>query len=409
VLAGNVQIGGLMPRIASTLLPITTYIVTTAPLGPLLGEAIGYPGAVSDTVRADNHYRIVGGDRLMLSGRTTTWARNPRRYVRTLTADIKRIYPQLRDISVDYSWSGTLGNTVHRMPQIGELGSGVWLASGFGGHGLNTTAMAGNLVARGIVAGDQTWREFSPFELVWAGGSLARAGVQVRNWVRRYSDRIAERRAKARELAHIRAREAEKLRQTQEAARREAEAAEAVRRAAEAEEAARLAAIAAAEETARRTAEAEEAARLAAIAEAEEVERRIAEAAEQQAAEEEARRVVEAEESARHAAEVEEQTRRAAEAEEAERLAAAAALETPLQSEPPAGFEQSPQSELAGELEQPSAVAAEVRESELITPAEVIPEPAAPVRTGSPKRRSKNRKRRERPQPDRRRSEITSD
>ena len=69
-----------------------------------------------------------------------------------------------------YSWSGTLGNTIHRMPQIGELGHRVWLASGFGGHGLNTTAMAGNLIARAIVENDQTWRQFTPFELVWAGG-----------------------------------------------------------------------------------------------------------------------------------------------------------------------------------------------------------------------------------------------
>ena len=210
VLAGNVQIGGLVPRIAATLLPITTYIITTAPLGERLGDVVHYRGAVSDTDLSDNHYRIVGGDRLMLSGRSTTWARNPRRYVRALTADIKRIYPQLKNVSVDYDWSGTLGNTVHRMPQIGELGQGVWLASGFGGHGLNTTAMAGNLVARAIVEGDQTWREFSPFELVWAGGIAARAGVQMRNWIKRYRDRIEQSRAKARELAHIQAREAEK-------------------------------------------------------------------------------------------------------------------------------------------------------------------------------------------------------
>ena len=212
VLAGNVQIGGLVPRIAATLLPITTYIITTAPLGERLGDVVHYRGAVSDTDLSDNHYRIVGGDRLMLSGRSTTWARNPRRYVRALTADIKKIYPQLKNVSVDYNWSGTLGNTVHRMPQIGELGQGVWLASGFGGHGLNTTAMAGNLVARAIVEGDQTWREFSPFELVWAGGIAARAGVQMRNWIKRYRDRIEQSRAKARELAHIQAREAEKMR-----------------------------------------------------------------------------------------------------------------------------------------------------------------------------------------------------
>ncbi len=170
VLCGNVQLGALMPRVANTLIPVTTYVIATAPLGPRLGEAIGYKGAVSDTELADNHYRIVGGDRLMLSGRATTWVRNPRRYVHALTADIKKTYPQLGDVEVDYAWSGTFGNTVHRMPQIGELGPGVWLAWGFGGHGLNTTAMAGNIIARAIIEGDETWRQFTPFELVWAGG-----------------------------------------------------------------------------------------------------------------------------------------------------------------------------------------------------------------------------------------------
>ena len=48
-----------------------------------------------------------------------------------------------------------MGRTVHRMPQIGEIERGLWLASGFGGHGLNNTAMAGELVARGIIDGDQ--------------------------------------------------------------------------------------------------------------------------------------------------------------------------------------------------------------------------------------------------------------
>ena len=217
VLCGNVQLGALMPRLAATLLPVTTYVITTAPLGERLAEAVGYRGGVSDSDLADNHYRIVGGDRLMLSGRATAWVRDPRRYVGALTADIKKTYPQLGDVAVDYAWTGTLGITLHRMPQIGELGPGVWLASGFGGHGLNTTAMAGNIIARAIVDGDQTWRQFTPFELVWAGGVFGRAAVQMRVWIKRLRDGIEERRAKARELAHRQAREAELAREVQQA------------------------------------------------------------------------------------------------------------------------------------------------------------------------------------------------
>jgi glycine/D-amino acid oxidase-like deaminating enzyme len=215
VLAGNLQIKPMMPQLGATLVPITTYVITTAPLGAArLAAAVLYRGAVSDTDRADNHYRVVGGDRLMWSGRATVWPRDPRGYVGALTADIAKTYPQLGPVAADYAWAGTLGNTVHRMPQIGELSPGVWLASGFGGHGLNTTAMAGTLIARAVVAGDQTWRKFTPFELVWAGGTLGRAVVQTRIWLRRAVDAAAERRAQRRAAARRAMRKADSGEQT---------------------------------------------------------------------------------------------------------------------------------------------------------------------------------------------------
>jgi gamma-glutamylputrescine oxidase len=201
VLCGNLQIGALMPRIAAALVPITTYVIVTAPLGPKLAEAVAYRGAVSDSDLADNHYRIVDNDRLMWSGRMTAWPRNPRRYVAGLVADIRKTFPQLGELAVDRVWSGTLGHTVHGMPQIGELGPRVWLASGFGGHGLNTTAMAGNLLARAIVDGDETWRQFTPFELVWAGGQAGRAVAQIYYWTERLRAAVAERRALASKIA----------------------------------------------------------------------------------------------------------------------------------------------------------------------------------------------------------------
>jgi glycine/D-amino acid oxidase-like deaminating enzyme len=190
VLAGNVYSARIMSWLAHTLVPISTYVITTARLGEQLREAIAYPGAVSDTELADNHYRVVGGDRLMWSGRSTTWRGDPQRNARALVSDIRRAYPQLGEIKVDYAWTGVLGNTVHRMPQIGEVSPGFWLLSGFGGHGLNTTAMGGELIARAIVENDLTWRQFLPFELVWAGGLLGRAAVQVHYWGYRQRERF---------------------------------------------------------------------------------------------------------------------------------------------------------------------------------------------------------------------------
>ena len=205
VLAGNVHLAELMPQFAKSLLPVFSYVIATAPVGPELREAIRYPGAVSDTDLADNHYRVMAGDRLIWSGRSTVWRDRPQRYVDTLLGDIARAYPQLRNIKAEYAWSGTLGNTVHRMPQIGEISPGLWLLSGFGGHGLNTTAMGGELIARAIVEGDRRWEMFSPFEVVWAGGMFGRAVQQVYYWSFRARERIEAGLAQRREARRRRA------------------------------------------------------------------------------------------------------------------------------------------------------------------------------------------------------------
>ena len=108
------------------------------------------------------------------------------------------------------------------MPQIGELSPGLWLASGFGGHGLNTTAMAGNVLAQAIVEGDDTWRLFAPFELVWAGGTLGRAVKQIYYWWFHARERALARQARAREEELRRGEELSALRAGEEQERIEA-------------------------------------------------------------------------------------------------------------------------------------------------------------------------------------------
>jgi gamma-glutamylputrescine oxidase len=181
VLAANVQLGALMPRLGATLMPMTTYVMVTEPIAGL-SEIVRYRGAVTDSNRFDNHYSVIAdesGERLQWSGRMTVWQANPPRFARALAASVRRVYPQLGPVKVAHIWSGTFGRTLHHMPQIGEIQPGVWVASGFGRRGLNTTALAGELVARGIVENDQTWRLFAPYELVWAGGKLFRAVAQT--------------------------------------------------------------------------------------------------------------------------------------------------------------------------------------------------------------------------------------
>jgi gamma-glutamylputrescine oxidase len=209
VLAGNVHLGTLMPRLAATLMPITSYVMESEPIGPQLHEVIRFRGAVTECDCADNHYRIVGGadsggERLQWAGRMTVWPAEPRRFARRLLADIRRNFPDLGKIAIAHLWSGTFGRSVHHMPQIGAIEPGVWVASGFGGHGLNTTAMAGELIARGIVENDDTWRLFAPYELVWAGGMAGRVAVQGVYWGLKPLERIGQGLARYREAARRR-------------------------------------------------------------------------------------------------------------------------------------------------------------------------------------------------------------
>ena len=331
VLAGSAHLSPLFPLVADAVLPVEAYLATTAKLGERLREAVDYPGSVVDTRTVPGYFRIVDGDRLMWGGRVAARGATPERIARTMQRHIGKVFPQLGTVEIAHAWSGTMGYALHRMPLVGEVTPGLWVATAFGGHGLNTSAMAGDLIARAIMDGDDRWRLFASYDLVWAAGRLGLAArhtvtwfKQARDWVgekvarRRYDARMRWQRIAAgvsdeakRNVAAAAARiAAERIeRRHAEAARLVAE--EAAHRAAA--EAARLAAV----EAERRSAEAaqlaaEEAERLAAL-----------QAAEHAAAE--SHRVAEAERLA--SLEVERQAqadaaRRAA--QEAERIAAEA-------------------------------------------------------------------------------------
>ena len=184
VLAGNVHLGAPSRRLSETLLPVWRYAGITEPLGDRLSEVIAFKGSVTDTDSIDQ-FRVVDGDRLMWASPETTWDARPQRFASHIARRIRTIFPTLGPVQVSDVWGGAVGQTVHGMPQVGQLRKGLWVASGFGRHGLATSAMAGQLIARSILWGDERWRLFSPFELVWAGGITGRvAGQLIGLWSR---------------------------------------------------------------------------------------------------------------------------------------------------------------------------------------------------------------------------------
>ena len=205
VLAGNIHLGAPLQRLSETLLPVWRYAAVTAPLGERLAEAMTFQGSVTDSDGID-HFRIVEGDRLMWASPETTWAARPQRFAGAIARRIRTVFPQLGTVDIAEVWGGAVGQTVHGMPQIGQLRRGLWVASGFGRQGLNTSAMAGQLIARSILWGDERWRLFSPFELVWAGGPTGRVAGHVVGMWGRASSAAAGALARYRERARARER-----------------------------------------------------------------------------------------------------------------------------------------------------------------------------------------------------------
>lgn len=181
ILAQNVRSPTLLPALVRAVLPIVTYIIVTAPLTGRHAGIIRAPHAVYDTRFATGYYRLLPDRRLLWGGRIST-REHPRDLAGLMRRDLARVYPDLADVRIDHAWSGRMGFARHKMPLVRELQPGLWVSTAFGGHGLNTTTMAGELVAAAIAQGDERYRLLEPFDLRWVGGRLGPLAAQAIYW-----------------------------------------------------------------------------------------------------------------------------------------------------------------------------------------------------------------------------------
>jgi hypothetical protein len=185
--------GRLVPELRHAMLPIATYAMASEPDTALLDGAIATPMCVSDDRRAGDYYRRTPDGRLIWGGRITARTRDPGDLAALLRRDMIEVFPQLADLKIESTWSGLMAYARHYMPQVGKLDEGLWYCTAFGGHGLNTTAAAGGLIAAAIAEGDDRYRLFAPFGLAWNGGPLGPVAAQLTYWRMQLQDWWAER------------------------------------------------------------------------------------------------------------------------------------------------------------------------------------------------------------------------
>ncbi len=175
--------GSVLPALRRAYIPIATYVLLTEAAPELIRQAIRIDTGVGDDRRASDYYRVVeGGSRILWGGRITTRTTEPRDVAAILRHEMVTTYPQLAGLKIETAWSGLMSYARHLMPQIGQYRPGVWYCTAFGGHGMNTTAIGGTVIAEAIRGASDRYKLFAPFGLVWNGGPFGTAAVQLTYW-----------------------------------------------------------------------------------------------------------------------------------------------------------------------------------------------------------------------------------
>nr|WP_281502004.1 FAD-binding oxidoreductase [Loktanella sp. F6476L] len=151
VLGCNGYLGALDGKVAKKVMPINNFIAATEPLDDHTAKnLIRYNHAVADSKFVINYFRLSDDNRMLFGGGESYGYRFPKDIAATVRKPMSEIFPQLKNVKIDYAWGGTLGITMNRMPHFARLAGNVLTASGYSGHGVAMATLSGKLAADAI-------------------------------------------------------------------------------------------------------------------------------------------------------------------------------------------------------------------------------------------------------------------
>jgi gamma-glutamylputrescine oxidase len=190
VLAGNMYLPEiapeLAPKLAKRIMPVGTYIIGTEPIdAKLAAQLIPKNTAVCDTNFVLDYFRFSGqrqneGPRMIYGGRVSYSAMTPPNLTQSMQARMVETFPQLAKTKVQYTWGGFVDITMSRAPDFGRIAPNIFYLQGFSGHGVNTTGLAGKLVAEAIAGQAERLDMFAKIKHHdFPGGKLLRTPALV--------------------------------------------------------------------------------------------------------------------------------------------------------------------------------------------------------------------------------------
>ncbi|MCL1476788.1 MULTISPECIES: FAD-binding oxidoreductase [unclassified Marinobacter] len=181
VLCGNAYLGHVVPTLTSRVMPVSTQVMATEPLGEARArELIPTDACVEDIRYILDYYRLSGDNRMLFGGGTVYGGADPSDIKAKLQRNMDKVFPQLKGVKIDYAWSGNFALSFSRVPQMGRIGGNTYFAHGYSGHGVTGSHTFGRILAEAI-HGDLT--RFDVFAKVpwypFPGGRMFRVPYSV--------------------------------------------------------------------------------------------------------------------------------------------------------------------------------------------------------------------------------------
>lgn len=155
LVCANAYLDGLLPQADAIALPVGTWVMTTPPLTAARRTAI-LPAneCVCDSNNVLDYFRMTADGRLLFGGGVSYLGREDGpRAAGLLRRRVAKTFPALAGIPAEHVWGGRVAITRNRLPHLGRVGTRLYFAHGFSGHGVAVTGLAGKLMAEAI-AGD---------------------------------------------------------------------------------------------------------------------------------------------------------------------------------------------------------------------------------------------------------------
>jgi len=150
IIAGNAY-HFIEPSLRGIMFPVNSFIIATEPLNEEHLATINPQDlAICDPNFVLQYYRLSADKRLLFGARMNYFGDDPAVIERHHKPLLVKLYPQLKDVAIDYAWGGTIGVPIHRVPQIGRVAPNVFYSQGYSGHGVNVTHLAGEIMADAV-------------------------------------------------------------------------------------------------------------------------------------------------------------------------------------------------------------------------------------------------------------------